>query len=165
MTDAIRVDPSHFRSVLAHLPTGVSVITAHGANGPVGMTANSVTSVSLDPPLMLFCPARTSMTWPELREAGACCINVLAGHHEGVTRRFAMKDVDRFDGIAYVDRSCGPALCDALAWIECRVEDEHIAGDHTIVVARVVEIEAAPKLGDPLVFFRGTYGSFRGAGS
>jgi len=156
-------DPGRFRQVLAHLPTGVSVITAHGADGPAGLAANSVTSVSLDPPLVLFCPARTSTTWPTIRNAGAFCINVMAGHHEAVTRRFAAKAVDRFAGLDYEDRPSGPALNDALAWIECRLEHEHEAGDHTIAVARVLAIEAAPALADPLVFFRGGYGSFRGA--
>ncbi|MBS1889094.1 MAG: flavin reductase family protein [Actinobacteria bacterium] len=161
MTDSRAIDPAHFRQVLAHLPTGVAVIAAHGPDGPIGMAANSVTSVSLDPPLVLFCPARTSTTWPELRAVGRFCINVMAGHHEEVTRRFAAKDTDRFAGVAYADRATGPALADALAWIECEIEDEHEAGDHTIVVARVVAMEAASQGHEPLVFFRGAYGSFR----
>jgi flavin reductase (DIM6/NTAB) family NADH-FMN oxidoreductase RutF len=165
MTDAIQVDSTQFRRVLAHMPTGVSVITAYGAEGPTGMAANSVVSVSLNPPLMLFCPARTSTTWPDIREAGMFCINVMAGHHEQVTRRFAAREVDRFAGVECDDRPTGPALRDALAWIECRLEDEHEAGDHTIAVARVLAMEAAPELVDPLVFFRGAYGSFRRAGA
>jgi len=79
-----------FRHV-GHLATGVTVITAYGLDGPSGMAANSVTSVSLDPPLVLFCPAKSSTTWPRLRTAGGFCINVMAGHHEEVTRRFASK--------------------------------------------------------------------------
>ena len=102
--------------------------------------------------------------WPHIREAGSFCINIMAGHHEDVTRRFAAKQVDRFAGVEYEKRPTGPALSDALAWIECRLEDEHPAGDHTIVVARVLAMEAASELADPLVFFRGAYGSFRGAG-
>lgn len=162
MTELTDIDPTHFRNVLAHLPTGVSIITAYGADGPTGMAANSVTSVSLDPPLVLFCPALTSTTWPGIRDAGAFCINIMAGHHEEVTRRFAAKDVDRFAGVAYEERPSGPALSDAVAWIECRLEQEHPAGDHTIAVARVLAMEAAPALVEPLVFYRGAYGSFRG---
>jgi 3-hydroxy-9,10-secoandrosta-1,3,5(10)-triene-9,17-dione monooxygenase reductase component len=161
MTEGTAIDPGQFRQVLAHMPTGVSVITAHGLAGPIGMAANSVTSVSLDPPLMLFCPARSSSTWPGIRDAGRFCINVMAGHHEEITRRFAAKDTDRFAGVDYTDRTGGPALREALAWIECEIEDEHEAGDHTIVVARVVAIEAASGSSEPLVFFRGAYGSFR----
>jgi 3-hydroxy-9,10-secoandrosta-1,3,5(10)-triene-9,17-dione monooxygenase reductase component len=148
-----------FRHVLGHLPTGVTVITAHGDDGPTGMAANSVTSVSLDPPLILFCPAKTSETWPGIRDAGRFCVNIMAGHHEETTRRFARKNIDRFDGVAYSERDTGPALDDAVAWIECTLRQEHDAGDHTIVVADVRAIEAAPD-GAPLVFFRGRYGTF-----
>ncbi|UGS35313.1 flavin reductase family protein [Capillimicrobium parvum] len=159
-TDMVDIDPGRFRQVLAHLPTGVTVISAHGADAPIGMAANSVTSVSLDPPLILVCPAKSSSTWPKIRAAGAFCVNVMAGHHEQVTRQFAAKEADRFKGIDHTHRPTGPALCDAVAWIECTLEDEHDAGDHTIVVARVVAIEAVPDA-EPLVFFRGSYGSFR----
>jgi flavin reductase (DIM6/NTAB) family NADH-FMN oxidoreductase RutF len=158
--NAVQIDPGHFRQVLAHLPTGVTVIAAHGEDGPVGMAANSVTSVSLDPPLVLFCPAKSSTTWPKIRAAGSFCINVMAGHHEEVTRQFAAKEADRFAGVQCDHRPTGPGLCDAVAWVECRMEEEREAGDHTIVVARVVAIEAAAEV-DPLVFFRGSYGSFQ----
>lgn len=162
-TDVVDIDPAHFRSVLAHLPTGVTVVTAYGdANSPVGMAANSVTSVSLNPPLVLLCPAKSSTTWPAIRAASGFCINVMAGHHEEVTRRFAAKGIDRFAGLDYVRRPTGPALADAVAWIECSPHAEHDAGDHTIVVARVVAIEAAATAElEALVFFRGSYGSLR----
>ncbi|HEY6759961.1 MAG TPA: flavin reductase family protein [Baekduia sp.] len=159
------LDPHRFREVFAHLPTGVTVIAAHGDAGPVGMAANSVTSVSLDPPLVLFCPAKSSTTWPDIRSAGAFCINVLGDHHERITRQFAAKDTDRFRGVEHGHRTTGPALADAVAWIECELADEHDAGDHTIVVARVVALEAARDAAlAPLVFFRGRYGTFRDAG-
>lgn len=162
MSSMVDIDPRRFREVLGHLPTGVTVIASHGADGPVGMAANSVTSVSLDPPMILFCPAKSSTTWPALRDSGAFCINILAGHHEVLTRQFAAKDADRFAGVAYERRGTGPALAEAVAWIECRLRHEHDAGDHTIVVADVVAIEAADGVDlEPLVFFRGRYGSFR----
>lgn len=160
MENFVQVDSAHFRQVLAHLPTGVTVIAAHGEHGPVGMAANSVTSVSLEPPLILFCPAKSSSTWPKIRAAGSFCVNVMAGHHEQVTRQFAAMEADRFSGVDYTSRPTGPALNDAVAWIECTIHHEHDAGDHTIVVARVVAMEAAPSR-EPLVFFRGSYGSFR----
>jgi flavin reductase (DIM6/NTAB) family NADH-FMN oxidoreductase RutF len=148
-----------FRHVLGHLPTGVTVVTAHGPDGPVGMAANSVTSLSLDPPMILLCPARSSSTWPEIRAAGRFCVNVMAGHHEEVTRQFARRGEDRFTGVPVSERPAGPALDDAVAWLECRLRDEHEGGDHTIVVADVLAIEAAAEA-LPLVFFRGRYGSF-----
>ena len=152
------VSPEIFRMVLGHLPTGVTVVTAFGASGPVAMAVNSVTSLSLDPALVLFCPARTSSTWPEIRNAGRFCINVLAAHHEDLSRRFATKGVDRFAGTSCHDRASGPGIDDAVAWIDAELEVEHDGGDHTIAVARVVALAAAPEL-LPLVFFRGSYGS------
>ncbi|CAB4877765.1 unannotated protein [freshwater metagenome] len=156
------IDPTQFRNVLGNLPTGVTVLTAHGADGPTGMAANSVTSVSLDPPLILVCPAKSSTTWPTIDSTGAFCVNIMAEHHEEATRAFAMKDADRFSGVAWHHRPTGPALDEAVAWIECRIRDEHDAGDHTIVVADVVAIDAADGAA-PLVFFRGSYGAFRDA--
>lgn len=139
----------------------MTVITAFGADGePTGMAANSVTSLSLDPPLILFCPARSSTTWPKIRAAGRFCVNVMAGHHEETTRRFALKDTERFAGVAYAERPTGPGLAEAVAWIECEIADEFDGGDHTIVTGRVVGLEGVPDV-EPLVFFRGRYGSFR----
>jgi flavin reductase (DIM6/NTAB) family NADH-FMN oxidoreductase RutF len=148
-----------FRRVLGHLPTGVTVITGFGPDGPTGMAANSVTSVSLDPPLILFCPAKSSSTWLAIRTHGTFCVNVMAGHHEAAVRQFAQKGVDRFAGLSWTRRPTGPALDDALAWIECEIRAEHDAGDHTIVVGRVATLEAAAA-GTPLVFFQGRYGRF-----
>jgi len=159
MTEPL-LDAAQFRRVFACLPTGVTVITAYSAGRPFGMAANSVTSVSLDPPLVLFCPARASETWPVIREAGAFCINVMAGHHEDTTRRFAAKGVDRFADVRWTDRDTGPVLEAAAAWIECRLMDEHDAGDHTIVVARVVAVEAGDETVDALIFHRGAYSAF-----
>jgi 3-hydroxy-9,10-secoandrosta-1,3,5(10)-triene-9,17-dione monooxygenase reductase component len=159
MDGMMRIEPAAFRRVLGHLPTGVTVITADHSDGPVGMACNSVTSVSLQPPLISFCPARTSETWPALRAAGRFCVNVMADHHEQATRAFARKDVDRFAGVSHHSRIGGPALDDAVAWLDCEIHAEHDAGDHMIVVARVVAMEARNGA-EPLMFFRGTYGTF-----
>jgi 3-hydroxy-9,10-secoandrosta-1,3,5(10)-triene-9,17-dione monooxygenase reductase component len=157
------VVPDHFRTVLGHLPTGVTVITAHHARGPVGMSANSVTSVSLEPPLLLVCPARTSQTWPLIREAGGFCVNVLAEQHADCCRRFSMRNIDRFAELAWHERHRGPGIDDAVAWIECEIREEHDAGDHTIAVSEVVGLELSEET-QPLVFFRGSYGTFAPAG-
>ena len=152
------VTNERFRDVLGHLPTGVTVITAHGRRGPTGMAANSVTSLSLNPPMILVCPAKSSTTWPLIRESGWFCVNIMAGHHEQITRQFALKGADRFSGVSTTDRPAGPALNDAVAWIDCRLRDEYDGGDHTIAVSDVVAIDAARDV-VPLVFFRGRYGS------
>jgi 3-hydroxy-9,10-secoandrosta-1,3,5(10)-triene-9,17-dione monooxygenase reductase component len=153
------IDPAEFRRVLGHLPTGVTVLTAYGEDGPVGMAANSVASVSLEPPLVLHCPAKSSTTWPLLRAARKFCVNVMSGHHAELTRRFAMKGIDRFAGLQCVETATGPALVEAVAWIQCSIRDEHDAGDHHIVVADVLELDAFEER-DPLLFFRGRYGTF-----
>lgn len=159
------VTGEEFRRTLGHLPTGVTVIAAAGAAGPVGMAANSVTSVSLDPPLVLFCPAKSSDTWPAIREVGRFCINVVADHGEELTRRFARKGADRFEGVRWHRRTAGPGLDDAVAWIDCALREEHDAGDHTIAVAAVTALATAES-SEPLLFLRGSYGRFaRAAGA
>jgi 3-hydroxy-9,10-secoandrosta-1,3,5(10)-triene-9,17-dione monooxygenase reductase component len=156
----LRIDGERFRNVLGHLPTGVTVVTAHGADGPVGMSSNSVTSVSLDPPLILFCPAKTSTTWPRIHAAGSFCVNIFAAHHEEASRQFSRVGVDRFAGVSWHDRPAGPALNDAVAWIDCTIDAEYPGGDHLIVVGAVQQLEVRDGEVEPLVFFRGRYGSF-----
>lgn len=153
-----RIDARAYRDVFGHLPTGVVAVTAFGPEGrPLGMACNSVSSVSLEPPLVLFCPAHSSTTWPGIRDSRTLCLNILAEDHADLSRRFARRGVDRFAGLAWHARQAGPAIDDAVAWIECEIEDEHQAGDHLIVVARVLSLEANEGR-SPIVFFRGDYG-------
>jgi 3-hydroxy-9,10-secoandrosta-1,3,5(10)-triene-9,17-dione monooxygenase reductase component len=160
MTTVNRFGSERFRTVLGHLPTGVTVVTAHHSEGPVAMSANSVTSVSLEPPMILFCPAKSSTSWPRIRESGRFCVNIFGARHEEISRRFAARGVDRFAGVAWHERAAGPALDEAVAWIECTIEAEHEAGDHMIVVGAVDGLDLHEQGGKPLVFFRGRYGSF-----
>ena len=147
-----------FRHVLGHYPTGVAVITAQTASGPNGMAMNSFTSLSLQPPLVLFCPAESSRTWPLLRQAGAIAINVLSAGQEAVSRAFATRDVDRFAGLAWSLGSNGaPLLDDALGWLECTVQAEYPAGDHLVVIAAIDQMGVHHQIADPLVFFKGSY--------
>lgn len=155
-----QIDGERFRHVLGHLPTGVTVVTAHHRDGPVAMSANSVTSVSLEPPLILFCPAKTSTTWPKIDEGGSFCVNVFAAHHEDMSRRFAARGVDRFAGIPWHSRPAGPGLDEAVAWIECSIWATYDGGDHLIVVGEVARLDVREDGAEPLVFFRGRYGSF-----
>jgi 3-hydroxy-9,10-secoandrosta-1,3,5(10)-triene-9,17-dione monooxygenase reductase component len=156
--------PDELRKLLGHYPTGVTVITADDGETMFGMAANSVTSVSLEPPLMLICPAKKSSTWPSIRSCGRFCINVMASDHEPLTRRFAAKDLDRFSEVLTHQRRCGPGLADAVAWLDCEITAEHDAGDHTIVIAEILSADAhQDRL--PLVFYRGQYGTFVAADS
>src|ERR1700680_2634646 len=131
------IDGNAFRHLLRHVVTGVTVVTAYGEEGPVGMSCNSLTSVSLDPPMVLFCAADGGRTWPPIRRAGRFCIDVLADHQRDLCLRFAQRGIDRFAGVGWSPRPCGPGLDGALAWIECTIDAEHRAGDHSIVVGEV----------------------------
>jgi 3-hydroxy-9,10-secoandrosta-1,3,5(10)-triene-9,17-dione monooxygenase reductase component len=151
-------DAGLFRHVLGHYPTGVAVITAQTPSGPVGLSMNSFTSVSLQPPLVLFCPALASGTWPQLREVGDIAINVLSAGQQSVSRLFASRGADRFAEVSWSPGTNGaPLFEDALGWLECSVQAEYPAGDHTVVMAEIVRMGVHTEIGEPLVFFRGAY--------
>ena len=153
-------DPATYRTVLGHFATGVCIVTAMDGEDPVGMACNSFTSVSLEPALVLFCAAKSSTTWPRLRTSGKWAANILAEESEEVSRLFAEKGADRFSQTAYTrGRSGSPILRDTLAFVDCETIDEHDAGDHLIVVGRVLEMGYAAE-GKPLLFYRGGYGRF-----
>ncbi len=152
-------DPTVFRTVLGHFGTGVTIVTAVDGGEPVGMACNAFASVSLEPPLVLFCAANSSTTWPRIHNAGHYCVNILHEDGEEMCRSFATRGADRFAGVGYrIGASGAPVLDDALAYIDCDIEAEHEAGDHTIVVGRVREM--GHREGKPLMFFRGGYGRY-----
>jgi 3-hydroxy-9,10-secoandrosta-1,3,5(10)-triene-9,17-dione monooxygenase reductase component len=150
-----------FRRVLGRVPTGVALITATTPAGPVGMAVSSFTSVSLDPPLVSFCAAHTSSTWPRIQAAGAFSVNVLAEHHSEVSRLFAQKGADRFAGLGHRPGATGAPVLDAVAaHLDCVVHTVHEAGDHVIVLGRVVHLDADEGV-RPLVFHGGGYWSLQ----
>ncbi|TQC46355.1 flavin reductase [Rhodococcus sp. WS4] len=153
------VDAAAMRSVLGHFATGVIAITAvdpESGEG-AGLAANSFTSVSLDPPLVAFCVAHTSSSWPAIKRADTFVINILAEDQEHVGRQLSVKGGDKFAGLAWRPSPSGaPVVENAVAWIEARVEAEHVAGDHVIVVSRVQHLYADGR--SPLLFHRGKYG-------
>ncbi|WSG19506.1 flavin reductase family protein [Nonomuraea sp. NBC_01738] len=156
------LDSRRFRSVLGRFATGVVAITAvdPDTGEPCGLAANSFTSVSLDPPLVAFCVAHTSTSWPRVRGAKVVTVNVLAEHQQPVCAQLAGRGGDKFAGLEWTGSPGGnPVIDGALAWIDCAVEAEHQAGDHMIVVARVLQLDIHAD-GGPLVFFRGGYGRF-----
>jgi len=147
-----------FRHVLGHYPTGVAVITAQTPSGPAGLSMNSFTSVSLTPPLVLFCPSLVSTTWPQVRAVGKIAINVLSAKQEPVSRLFAEQNADRFAHVAFTPGENGaPLLGEALGWLECSIQAEYPAGDHTVVLAAITRMGVHDQISDPLVFFRGAY--------
>ena len=153
-------DPATYRTVLGHFATGVALITAVDGEEPVGMACNSFTSVSLEPPLVLFCAAKSSSTWPRIQHAGKWAANFLAEDGEETCRLFAQKGADRFAHVAFtIGRSGSPVLDHALAFVDCETVAEHDAGDHIIVVGHVLELGYASE-GKPLLFYRGGYGRY-----
>jgi 3-hydroxy-9,10-secoandrosta-1,3,5(10)-triene-9,17-dione monooxygenase reductase component len=155
-------EAAHFREVLGRYPTGVVVVTTAHEGELHGMACNSFTSVSLDPPLVLFCPGRSSTTWPRMRPAGRMVINILGHDAEEMSRRFAARDIDRFAGVEHWPAPSGmPVLGAAVGWLDCTMEEEYEGGDHTIVVVRVEALGL--REGDSLVFMGGAYGRFSAA--
>jgi flavin reductase (DIM6/NTAB) family NADH-FMN oxidoreductase RutF len=154
------VDVARFRQVLGHFATGVAVVTTTDRGEPAGLSVNSFASVSLDPPLVAFCAANASNTWAHIRATETFCVNILSEEQEHLCRVFATSDPHKFHGVGWEPAPSGaPVIAGVLAWIDCSVEAVHPAGDHSIVVGRVRELEVARE-GRPLVFYRGGYGRF-----
>jgi flavin reductase (DIM6/NTAB) family NADH-FMN oxidoreductase RutF len=155
------IDGARFRQVLGHFPTGVTVITSGTDEGPAGMAVGSFSSLSLDPPQVLFCAGNASTSWPRIRDHGSFAVNILAEDQEDVSRVFASKGADKFAEIGWHRSPAGNPLLDgALAWIECRLGNIVESGDHSIVIGEVNDLKVAHE-GRPLVFFRGGYGRLR----
>jgi 3-hydroxy-9,10-secoandrosta-1,3,5(10)-triene-9,17-dione monooxygenase reductase component len=153
-------EPGRFRQALGHFCTGVTVVTTADDDGPAGFACQSFAAVSLEPPLVLFCPSRTSVTWPRIARAGFFCANVLTGDQQDLCRIFgtsAATGADKFAGVAWSPSSSGaPVLDGVLTWAGCTVDAVHEAGDHHVVIGRVTELgECRP--GKPLLFYRGRY--------
>ncbi len=152
------IDQRHFRDVLGHFPTGVTVVTSSGQEGPVGITIGSFTSVSLDPPLVAWLPTRDSGTWAQIREQGHFCVNVLAHDQDWLSNKMAGTGDDKFAEVEFEEGPTGaPRLKGAVAWLDCEIEAVHEAGDHDIVVGRVKHLEVADSEAPPLIFHRGKY--------
>lgn len=153
------LDPDRYRTVFGHFATGVAVVTAAGAAGEGGMTANAVCSVSLDPMLALVCFEQNARTLPLVRDAGRFAVNVLrAGSaSEDVARVFASKvpEAEKLRGVPHRREAGTPILDAALAWIVCDVRELIAAGDHEIAIGEVVAMDLAD--GDPLLWYRGAY--------
>lgn len=142
---------------MALSPSAVTIVTATGEAGPAGATANAVTSLSLDPPLMLACLDRGSRTLEIIRAGGAFGVNVLSSAQEQLARGFASKapHTEKFRQVAYSEREGVPILDCAVAWVACRLRELHPGGDHEIAVGDVLAVGGHG--GDPLIFFGGAY--------
>ena len=156
------VEPAQFRQLLGRFATGVTILTTRGTDGqPIGMTASSVASVSLEPPLVLVSVSREHDMHAALGAASHFALNVLAADQEAVSRRFALDHPDRFGGVGYRVSKHGIAILDGvLASIECEKHTEVPGGDHTVVFGLVVDGAVSDR--SPLLYYRGGYTSLPG---
>lgn len=169
MSTGADLTPEGFRTAMSRFGTGVTVMTCHQGGEPHGMTANAVSSVSLDPLLVLVCVARSAEMCRQVREAGAFALSILPAGAEAVSTHFA--DASRpsshaqFAGVAtHTETTGAPVLTAALAWLDCRVWAIHDGGDHDIVVGEVVACGLGPD-GDALGWFRSGYTTITGPAS
>jgi len=156
----VPVDPLEFRTIIGHFATGVTVITTADGDELQGMTANAVTSLSLEPTMILVCVEKATYTHGVLERGGVFAVNILGEHQEEVSRLFAKRsppETGTLRGLAFSRGHTGaPLLDDCLAYIECRVADVLEGGDHSIFLGEVVAAQATSDVA-PLIFYRGRY--------
>ena len=147
-----------FRDVLSQFASGVTVVTTMSGGLPVGMTCQSFSSVSLDPPLVMFIPAKTSRAWPLIQRSGKFCVNILAEDQAWLSNQMASRGADKFAGVDWTPAPVTgtPLLRGTIAHLECSIHAVHEAGDHYVVIGRVLGLEVGD-VDDPLLFFRGRY--------
>ena len=154
-------DDRAFRSAMGNFCTGVVVATGTLEGAPAGFAAQSFVSLSLDPPLVALCPGKQSSSWPKLRDSGSFCINILAADQKPVCDAMARSGGDKFADIEWHAGATGsPVLAGVLGYVDCDMEAEHDAGDHTIAIGRVRDFQLNDSDKGPLLFFRGGYGQF-----
>lgn len=153
------VDPTDYRRAIGHWATGVAVVTCSGPDGPAGLTTNAVSSVSLEPLLLLVCFDNGSRTLDAVRGAGRFAVNVLRAGREDLAAVFASKrlQAEKFEAVTHRIEHDVPVLDDALAWMACDVHELHPAGDHTVAIGAVTHVWSADGETEPLLFYRGAF--------
>ncbi len=159
MTSEPQIDPRTFRSVLGQFCTGITVITTMHNDLPVGFACQSFAALSLDPPLVLFCPTKVSRSWTAIKDTGRFCVNVLHEKQKDLSTRFGSKESDKFAEIDWRPSPLGsPIIAGSLAHIDCTVHSVHDGGDHLVVFGSVSSLSEVPKAKPrPLLFYRGEY--------
>jgi len=146
-----------FRDVLSQYGSGVTVVTTLSNGEPVGMTCQSFTSVSLDPPLVAFLPTKQSRAFAAIQRAGHFCVNFLAADQVAISNVMASRTEDKFAGLSWSESKGGSVLLDGVVgYVDCTVHAVYEAGDHYVVIGKVVDLDVASQ-DDPLLFFRGKY--------
>jgi 3-hydroxy-9,10-secoandrosta-1,3,5(10)-triene-9,17-dione monooxygenase reductase component len=160
---ATELDVARLKSVVGHFATGVTIVAGIEGGQPHGFTAQSFHSLSIDPPLILVCPSKTVSSWPHIRDAGAFCVSILARDQEDLAMTFASKTANKFSNVGWTPApgTGAPMMDGAVAWVDCELDAEHDAGDHTIVVGRVVHVDLAGGDYHPLLFYKAGFGRFQ----
>ena len=153
------IDPRAFRQALGQFCTGITIITTTHDQAPIGFACQSFAALSLDPPLVLFCPTKVSRSWQAIEASGRFCVNVLAESQRDICARFGSREPDKFAGVGWRPSALGsPVLDGALAHIDCAVHSVHDGGDHLVVFGAVRALSEVPAVKPrPLLFYRGEY--------
>ncbi len=153
------IEPLSFREALGHYASGITVITSHLDNEPIGFTCQSFYSVSMSPPLVSFSVMSSSASYPKIRQAGRFAVNILSGEQAKLSNQFARRGTDKWHGVEWQESPLGnPIIAGSLYWLDCEIHAEHAAGDHLIVIGEVKALnlqEAAAT--QPLLYFKGQY--------
>jgi len=150
------VDEARYRESLGHFASGVTIVTALEQGSPAGVTCQSFSALSLDPPLVVLAAGRRSTSWPRIIKAGTFCVNVLTSSQGALARSFASSSADKFDGVDWEPSALGaPILEGSLAFVECTLDSVIESGDHNLVVGRVLDL--GTREGRPLLFYRGEF--------
>lgn len=155
---AAAVDPVAFREVLGTFASGITVVAAVGPDGrPAGLACQSFAALSLDPPLVLLCVGKGSSSWPKVRAAGRFGVSILAAEQRAVCEALGKRGEEKFADVGWEPSSHGAVrITGALATADCALEAVHEAGDHHLVIARVLELTARDG-GSPLLYYRSNY--------
>jgi 3-hydroxy-9,10-secoandrosta-1,3,5(10)-triene-9,17-dione monooxygenase reductase component len=151
--DEAQARAREFRDVLGRYCSGVAVVTTVSGGQPVGMTCQSFTSVSLEPPLVAFLPTRQSRAFAAIQRAGHFCVNFLSADQAGISDRMASRGDDKFADVAWSTSKSGSGT---VGYVDCTVHAVHEAGDHYIVIGKVVDLAVGDDT-QPLLFYRGAY--------
>ncbi|MER5739678.1 MULTISPECIES: flavin reductase family protein [unclassified Streptomyces] len=151
------IDPALFRDVLGRFASGITVVAALDGGEPVGFACQSFASLSLDPPLVMLAVGRSSTSWPRIERAGRFCVNILAEDQRTTCAALGRSGPDKFAGVPWRESDHGTVRVDgALAHVECALHEVYEAGDHHLVTAHVVALDAGED-GRPLLYYRSRY--------
>jgi len=158
------IEPLSFRKALGHYASGITVITSHIDDQPLGFTCQSFYSVSMNPPLVSFSVMSSSASYPGIRQAGRFAVNILSDEQAGISNQFARQGTDKWRGVGWQASPLGnPIIAGSLHWLDCEIHAEHAAGDHLIVIGEVKALNLQEATAtQPLLYFKGQYCNLAG---